>query len=56
MGNVQEPIALRILEILADCYVKLNQLNASPGDRAHMLAKSIQWCERHMREVIQRIA
>lgn len=43
----------KLLEILLSAYVELNKLNASPGDKAHMLAYSIKFLERHMAKIIK---
>lgn len=43
----------QMFEALLKAYVELNRLNASPGDRAHMLAYSIQWVERRLDKVVK---
>lgn len=42
-----------ILEVLTKCYVELNKLNAQPGDRCHMLAYSIKFTERMIKQILK---
>lgn len=37
------------LQLLIEAYIALNRLNTEPGDKSHMLAKSLQFIERQIK-------
>lgn len=41
------------LEHLLKAYVELNKLHAEPGQRCHMLAMSIQFLQRQIRDLLK---
>lgn len=53
VGMSETDFQVRVLEILVNAYVELNKISAAPGDRAHMLAYSIKFIERQIKEYLK---
>lgn len=48
---MSDQLIIEMAKILTDCYVRLNQLHAQPGEKCHMLANSIKFIEKAMKPV-----
>jgi len=42
------------MEILTNAYVEMNKLHAQPGEKCHMLATSIKFLERQIKELTKK--